>query len=260
MLPTLLLLTIPLAQAEPRDAPAPTDDHESHVYELRTYHTHPGRLGALNDRFRDHTIPLFRAHGMEPIGFWTPADEDEGSESTLVYMLAFPSREAAEKSWADFRADPDWQAAKSASEADGPIVDRVESVFLEPTDYSPDPSEAGGAEGEPRAFELRTYTTSPGKLADLNTRFRDHTMAIFAEHGMTSVGYWTPADQDAEGVEKLVYLLAHDSRESAAESWKAFGADPKWQAAYKASQADGIPLAAEVESLFLVPTDYSPLK
>lgn len=107
------------------------------VFELRTYHTHPGKLDALNARFRDHTCRLFRKHGMELVGFWTPQGEKDGKDDTLVYILAFPGREAAETSWKAFRADPEWLKAKAESEKDGPIVNKVESVFLNPTDYSP---------------------------------------------------------------------------------------------------------------------------
>ena len=106
------------------------------VFELRTYVTHPGRLAALNTRFRDHTCKLFQKHGMELIGFWTPQDEKDGKENTLVYLLAFPSRDAAKKSWAAFQADPEWTKAREESEKDGKIVEKVESVFLDPTDYS----------------------------------------------------------------------------------------------------------------------------
>ena len=107
------------------------------VFELRTYHTHPGRLEALHARFRDHTCRLFKKHGMELVGFWTPQADQKGKGETLVYLLAFPSREAAAASWQAFHDDPEWKAAKDASEKDGPIVKVVESVFLDPTGYSP---------------------------------------------------------------------------------------------------------------------------
>jgi hypothetical protein len=106
------------------------------VFELRTYHTHPGRLAALHARFRDDTCRLFKKHGMELVGFWTPQADQKGQGATLVYMLAFPTREAAAASWKAFRDDPEWKAAKDASEKDGPIVKEVESVYLDPTDYS----------------------------------------------------------------------------------------------------------------------------
>ena len=108
------------------------------VFELRTYYTFPGRLDDLNKRFRDHTCRLFKKHGMDLIGFWTPQDEKDGKANKLVYLLAFPSREAAKASWEAFRDDPEWQkAAGRRASKDGKIVKKVESVFLDPTDYSP---------------------------------------------------------------------------------------------------------------------------
>ena len=105
------------------------------LFEIRTYTTEPGKLDALHTRFRNHTTKLFEKHGMTNIGYWTPAD-GERAKDTLVYVLAHDSREAAEKSWQGFRSDPAWIKAKTESEAPGPIVKKVESVFLTPTDYS----------------------------------------------------------------------------------------------------------------------------
>src|SRR4051812_24263233 len=109
---------------------------ETRVFEMRTYFAHPGKMEALHARFRDHTNKLLVKHGMTLIGYWTPIDAKE-AEKKMVYILAYPSKEAAEKSWAAFQADPDWKAAKNASEKGGPLVMRVESMFLNPTDYSP---------------------------------------------------------------------------------------------------------------------------
>jgi hypothetical protein len=105
------------------------------VFELRTYTTPPGKLEALKSRFRDHTIEIFKKHDMTSIGYWVPQDAPT-SENTLVYVLAHPSREAAAKNWAAFRADPDWVKAKAESEKDGPLTTKVESVFMNPTDFS----------------------------------------------------------------------------------------------------------------------------
>lgn len=117
----------------PMSADAQTADR---IFEIRTYTTHPGKLEDLHRRFRDHTMRLFERHGMTNIGYWVPQDA-ERSSNTLVYILAYPSRAVADSAWVAFRADPEWQAAKAASEADGPIVERVESVFLDPATYSP---------------------------------------------------------------------------------------------------------------------------
>ncbi len=105
------------------------------VYELRTYYTHPGKLPDLNTRFRDHTTRLFEKHGMTNVGYWVPQDEPAHS-NTLTYVLAHDSREAAKQSWSGFLNDPEWKKVKSASEANGPIVTKVDSVFMDPTDYS----------------------------------------------------------------------------------------------------------------------------
>ena len=106
------------------------------VYELRTYYTLPGRLPALESRFRDHTTKIFEKHGMKNVGYFVPQDAPK-SENTLIYLLSSESRDAAKKAWDAFRNDPDWKAAQKASEADGKIVEKVESVYMNPTDYSP---------------------------------------------------------------------------------------------------------------------------
>ena len=110
-----------------------------------------------------------------------------------------------------------------------------------------------------RTFEMRTYTAAPGKFADLQKRFRDHTLRIFEKHGMTNIGYWVPADPP-NSENTLVYIIAHKSRDAAKKSWADFSADPEWQKVRKESMADGVSLTTKVESVFLNPTDYSPIK
>jgi hypothetical protein len=122
--------------AEPASS-SPSVAKDARVFEMRTYHAAPGKLEALSARFRDHTNNLFAKHGIQLVGFWVPADREKGAENTLVYILAFPNREAARRSWAAFRADPAWIAARDASEVNGKLVEKVESVYLNPTDYSP---------------------------------------------------------------------------------------------------------------------------
>jgi hypothetical protein len=108
---------------------------DRHVYELRTYHALPGRLDALIARFRDHTTKLFEKHGMRNVGYWVPADAP-ASQNTLIYILEHDSRETAKKSWDDFQSDPEWKKVRDASEADGKIVEKVDSVYMTPTDFS----------------------------------------------------------------------------------------------------------------------------
>lgn len=130
LLAPLAALSILRAAEGPRDEPAAKGNR---LFEMRTYTTHPSRLDALNKRFREHTNKLFVKHGMELVGYWTP----QGKDNTLVYILAYPSKEAREASWKAFQADPAWKEAREASEKDGKIVAKVDSVFLDPTDYSP---------------------------------------------------------------------------------------------------------------------------
>jgi len=106
------------------------------VFELRTYTSPEGRLDDLLARFRDDTMRIFEKHGMENVGYFVPTDAP-ASANTLVYILAHDSRDAATKSWEAFRADPEWKAVTERTQANGPIVSNVVSVFLEATDFSP---------------------------------------------------------------------------------------------------------------------------
>jgi hypothetical protein len=107
------------------------------VFEIRTYHCFPGRLEALNKRFREHTMKMFEKHGMTNVAYWT-FEDSPAKENTLIYVISHASREQAKKNWAEFSADPEWKAIAAASEADGgKIVEKVDSVFVDATDYSP---------------------------------------------------------------------------------------------------------------------------
>src|SRR5687768_14416651 len=91
---------------------------DTRVYELRTYTTLPGRLPALHKRFAEHTLKLFEKHGMKNEMYWVPTDA-ERKDNTLIYVISHESQEAADKSWKAFLADPEWHAARDASEKDG---------------------------------------------------------------------------------------------------------------------------------------------
>jgi hypothetical protein len=106
------------------------------LYELRTYTTHPGRLEALHQRFKNHTIKLFEKHGMKNGMYWVPTDE-KLAQNTLIYVVSHDSADAAKKSWDAFRGDPEWQKVRAESEKDGPIVAKVESVYMTLAEYSP---------------------------------------------------------------------------------------------------------------------------
>ena len=119
-----------------RTTPAAAAGTNGKVFELRTYTAEPGKLDALHSRFRNHTLEIFKKHGMHSVAYFAPTDEPL-SKNTLTYILSFPSRDAAKKSWEAFRADPEWQKVAKESEANGKLVTKVDSVFAEATDYSP---------------------------------------------------------------------------------------------------------------------------
>jgi hypothetical protein len=225
------------------------------VYELRTYTTNEGKLGNLNARFRDHTVGLFKKHGIESVGYWIPTDEAK-SKNTLIYVIKHKSREAAKASWKAFGSDPAWRKVAKESQVDGKILaKRPESVYMEATDYSP--TWKNGAADKDDVFELRIYQAAPGKLGKLDARFRDYTIRLFDRQGMKSVAYWYPTDEPA-AKDTLIYIIKHDSKAAAAKSWKAFLADPEWK---KAAQASGVGrLAKRPDSVYLKATDYSAIR
>lgn len=106
-------------------------------FELRTYRSAPGRLEALSARFRDHTMALFARHGIAVEGFWCARDDADPSTGTLVYVCSYADREAAAAAWRGFMEDPEWVKVRADSETDGRLAERVDSLYMEPTDYSP---------------------------------------------------------------------------------------------------------------------------
>ena len=106
------------------------------VFELRTYTAPEGKLGDLDKRFRDHTMRIFKKHGMENVGYWHPQDAPDNA-NTLIYIVSHKNRDAAKASWAAFQADPEWQKVSAESQVNGRIVSKVVSVFMDSTDYSP---------------------------------------------------------------------------------------------------------------------------
>jgi hypothetical protein len=230
---------------------------DTKLYELRTYYAAEGKLDALLSRFRDHTTKLFAKHGMTNVGYWVPSDNPERK---LIYLLSYPNAEAKAKAWQGFLNDPDWKAAHAASEKDGKLVTKIDSQLLQATDYSPVLTiEALGS----RVFEMRTYTTGPDKLSHLDKRFREHTIKLFEKHGMKNIVYFHLVKDQPEADVTLLYFLSHKDRAAAKDSFAAFGKDADWQSARKASEeaaGGSLTIKGGVRSLFLDPTDFSPLR
>jgi hypothetical protein len=215
------------------------------LYELRVYDAMPGKLGALNDRFANHTTGFFDNHKIGMVGFWTAVI---GTSNQLTYILSFDDMADREDKWNAFQSDPGWHKARAESERDGILVARVQNSFMRLTPYSPEPKINSGLQ------ELRVYQAVPGKLPALNSRFADHTTHLFEKHGIRNVGYWT---HDVGTNNELFYMVGHNSLADREKNWAAFGADPEWLKARVESERDG-PLTAKTQSSILQLTAYSP--
>jgi hypothetical protein len=252
-----LLLVLPVlalgALTQPRSPAAGPGDK---VYELRIITAAPGKLDAIVAEYRDHISKLHEKHGVVNVGYWT-AEPDDGK---LYSILAYASRDAVQKSIKAVVDDPEWKEVVKQTEANGgKIIANVGLTFLAPTDYSPPVKAPSGS----HVYELRTYTAEPGRRDALNARFRDHTLKLFARHGITNVGYWLPLTGQKNADDTLIYLLAHKDMAAAKKSWQEFRADPDWVAARKASEekaGGSLTVANGVKSVYLKPTDFSPMK
>jgi NIPSNAP len=132
-IPAMALLSS-AASASPQSPK--TASSSNPVFELRIYHTYEGKLDDLLSRFRDHTMRIFEKHGMKNIAYWTPTD-DPLKGRTLIYVISHASREAATANWNAFKEDPEWISVQSKSEANGKLVEKVDSTFMVLTDFSP---------------------------------------------------------------------------------------------------------------------------
>ncbi len=227
---------------------------DNRLYEMRIYTAEKGRLNDLHKRFREHTTKLFVKHGMTNVGYWVPLDNPD---EKLYYVLSYPNLAAHDAAWEAFRADTAWIGAKNRSEANGKLVSKVESIYLKTTDYSPLDLKSDGN----RIWELRIYTTNEGMLSHLNNRFKNHTMKLFKNHGMRNIIYWTPTEEKQGAKNMLYYFLTHPSADAAKEAFRTFVEDPKWkEVAANSEKVAGGKIIAKLESIYLFPTDYSPIK
>ena len=132
--PAFLALSTIAAPAAAQDAPL---DPREALYELRVYHPNPGKFDTLNKRFREHTLKLFEKHGMRNVAYWVEQPSEQAPGGKVIYVLAFPSREARDASFQAFVGDPEWQRVAAASEVDGKLIAKIDSTFMSLADYSP---------------------------------------------------------------------------------------------------------------------------
>jgi hypothetical protein len=253
------------------------------LYELRSYVSESGRQSEVLKLIAGSGMEYMTKHQLKLVAAWVPED---ASDERVFTLIAHKDKASCDAAWAAFQNDNGWKEALQKTVVDGKRpVKSFERIFLSENDYSPalDVKKVGN-----RVFELRTYIATKNNLAALNARFRNHTLKLFEKHGMTNIAYWSVldgealkgqalldacspigksnADIDADlkaAGNSLVYFITHASRDAAKKSFDGFGKDPDWQKALKESEANaGGPLTVKngVKSLFLKPTDFSPLK
>jgi hypothetical protein len=255
---------------------------ESPVYELRVYQPKSGMKNDLLSFMEKNVLTLAKENGLEIVAGFVPLDE---TDDRIVTLVRHKDRESSDAAYEKMQSNPQVQAVFQEAFPSGSPVESLTRVFLTQTDYSP---EIAIEEKGNRVFELRTYIASPNNLDALNARFRNHTMKLFARHGMTNVIYWNIAKGEAMPAKDLlmalspksqgkaditdplpasgntlVYFLTHESQDAAKGSFDAFRQDPEWNTVRTESEkkAGGSLTAGNgVKSWFLKPTKFSPVK
>ena len=224
------------------------------IYELRIYEPAPGKFDALHRRFSDHTIGLFKKHGVGIFGFWTEevnmSAMANNAHMRLIYVTTFENLAERERIWGSFQRDPEWLEARAASEVDGPLTSRVHNTLMRCTDYFPSPLWSDKS----NVVELRYYNAVPGKLPNLHARFANHAIGLLQKHGMETIGFWT---DDVGTNNRIVWMLGFESIEKREENWIGMITDPEWHKARDESEKDG-PILVDYQAYLLRPTDYTP--
>jgi hypothetical protein len=223
----------------------------SSYFEMRTYTVNEGKMPDLIQRFQNHTLALFTKHGIENVAYLLSEEEPD---KQLTFIIGYPSASERDIRWNNFANDPEWKAVAAASEANGKIVQKVDQVFMvwAPGLNSKKISRPSGI------FQLRTYHLLPGKLDAIQTRFRDHTQALFEKQGLSNYPYWITVEK--EGLQsKLVYFLGHQNKEEFNAAFDRFRVDPEWIRVRDASEMPG-KIVEKVDTKFYVSLPFSPMK
>lgn len=223
----------------------------SSYFEMRTYTVHEGKMPDLIQRFQNHTRTLFTKHGIENVAYLLSEEEPD---KQLTFIIGYPSAADRDIRWNNFANDPEWKAAAKASEANGPLVQKVDQVFMVWAKglNSRQVSRPSGI------FQLRTYHLFPGKLEAIQTRFRDHTQGLFEKQGLSNYPYWITVEKD--GLQsKLVYFLGHQTKDEFTAAFDRFRVDPEWIRVRDASEAPG-KIVEKVDSFFYTALPFSPMK
>jgi len=223
----------------------------SSYFEMRTYTVHEGKMPDLIQRFQNHTRTLFAKHGIESVAYFL---SEAQPEQQLTFILGYPSAAERDIRWGNFANDPEWKAVAKASEDNGPIVQKVDQVFMvwaKGLNSAKTPRPSG-------VFQLRTYHLLPGRLDAIQARFRDHTQALFEKQGLSNYPYWITVEK--EGVQsKLVYFIGHQNKEEFNAAFGRFVADPEWIKVRDASEVSG-KIVEKIDSHFYTALPFSPMK
>lgn len=224
---------------------------KSKYFEIRKYYAHPGKLPDLLKRFENHTMRLFEKAGMENIIYLIP---EENADNSMTYILGYPDAEARDKMWKSFSDDPEWKKAYEESHVNGPLVAKVESTFMTlapELNDTPIPSGSG-------IFQMRTYHCFPGKIENIQARFRDHTRELFEKQGLKNYPYWLTVEKDGSQ-SKLIYLLGHEDRAAFDQAFERFRTDPEWIKVRDASEESG-KIVEKVDAPYFKTLPFSPMK
>lgn len=256
---------------------------DSSIYELQCFRTQAGFADQFCNLVKTDGLRAINKQSVELLGAWRPVNS---SDERLFLLFKHSSKEEALRVWTEVREDEEWLAAsQKATPPQGDLIQDFQRIFLNTMDYSPSLSLENNS---PRVFELRTYVATPGNLKNLNDRFRNHTVELFAKHGITNLIYWSVERTDtidcddlfhavgatkAEALKEsgnllardnaLVYLLGHPSEEAGKASFQSFLADPVWKKALDESvkNAGGsLTVPGGVQSVYLKATDFSPVQ
>jgi heme-degrading monooxygenase HmoA len=223
----------------------------SSYFEMRTYTVHDGKMPDLIQRFQNHTRALFTKHGIENVAYLLSEEEPD---KQLTFIIGYPSASERDIRWNNFANDPEWKAVAAASEANGKIVQKVDQVFMvwaKDLNSAKTPKPSG-------IFQLRTYHLLPGKLDAIQTRFRDHTQALFEKQGLSNYPYWITVEK--EGLQsKLVYFIGHQTKDEFNAAFDRFRVDPEWIRVRDASEIPG-KIVEKVDTKFYVSLPFSPMK
>jgi hypothetical protein len=224
---------------------------KSNYFEMRTYTAAEGKMPDLIARFQNHTLKIFKKNGIENVAYFI---SEENPEKTLTFIIGYPDQASRDVLWNKFANSEKWQTVFKASEANGPLVQKVDQVFMVWANNLNDHKKPKKSE----IFQLRTYHCFPGKIENIQTRFRDHTRDLFEKQGLKNYPYWITVEKDGSQP-KLVYLLGHDSKEAFNAAFDRFRVDPEWVKARDESEAPG-KIVEKVESVFYKALPFSPMK